>query len=368
MRATDALLAPSFMDVSGYHDGGLIFLYQGPHPGAAHVRARRHPVDHLTPRRGMHHQNDLLEGCGRFQHIADPLADLLLAGLGRGLEGGGGGEPHRGQAHALAQVHDPAMHVASFFGQGQIHGPGIHVANLGKNTGVEPLDDSQDAFSPFPAPDIGQIPGKEHPAGLIEILNGGHGLDPLVNIPESYPEPVSHLPPALNSITCRRRFHGKGASTVMQERSKSALRTAFRQLRQHLDPGQAATDSSMVRERLLNLDRFRQARSVLLYLPTSGEVDTWPLLDHFWKMGNQVLLPRCRPHEPGIMDAYAVTSRHDLAQGSFGLTEPRPDLARLIPQPDPEVVLIPALAFDRRGYRLGFGGATTTAFCPPCPP
>jgi 5-formyltetrahydrofolate cyclo-ligase len=150
----------------------------------------------------------------------------------------------------------------------------------------------------------------------------------------------------------------------MQEPSKNQLRSLLRQRRQNLPLDVVQKDSALIRERLLSQTDIRDARSVMLYLPARGEVDTWPLLDHFWDRGCEILLPRCRDNAPGIMDAYAVTSREDLGPGCFGLIEPRADLARPVPAPQPEVILVPALAYDRRGFRLGFGGGYYDRFLP----
>lgn len=151
---------------------------------------------------------------------------------------------------------------------------------------------------------------------------------------------------------------------VMQEPSKSQLRNALRGLRQNLHPDLVRQDSARIRARLLELEQVQAARSVMLYLPTRGEVDTWPLLDHFWAHGTEVLLPRCRVGQPGVMDIFAVTSSRDFAPGCFGLIEPSPLLARPVPEPRPDVILVPALAFDRKGYRLGFGGGYYDRFLP----
>ena len=150
----------------------------------------------------------------------------------------------------------------------------------------------------------------------------------------------------------------------MQEPSKNLLRIALRKHRQELPLNLVQEDSARIRENLLSLDRIRLAASVMLYLPARGEVDTWPLLDHFWARGSEILLPRCCDGSPGIMDAYSVTSREDLGPGCFGLIEPRMERAILVKNPQPEVIIVPALAFDRRGYRLGFGGGYYDRFLP----
>jgi 5-formyltetrahydrofolate cyclo-ligase len=150
----------------------------------------------------------------------------------------------------------------------------------------------------------------------------------------------------------------------MQESEKHLLRSALRQRRQNLPADAVREDSARIVACLLAMERISRARSAMLYLPAKGEVDTWPLLEHFWSRGGEVLLPRCRRGSPGIMDAIAVASRADLAPGRFGLTEPRADLPRRVPAPAPEIVLVPALAFDRNGNRLGFGGGYYDRFLP----
>lgn len=146
----------------------------------------------------------------------------------------------------------------------------------------------------------------------------------------------------------------KGAYGLMQGPGKTALRERFLRLRQTYPAKLAAAASARIREKLLELAEVRAARSVLLYLSAKGEVDTWPLLDRLPAENRSVLAPRCRPGEPGLMDIHQIRSRADIAPGAFGLMEPRPDTPFCPSAPD--VILLPALAFDRRGFRLGFGG------------
>ncbi|NCD25724.1 MAG: 5-formyltetrahydrofolate cyclo-ligase [Deltaproteobacteria bacterium] len=142
----------------------------------------------------------------------------------------------------------------------------------------------------------------------------------------------------------------------MQESNKAELRNLFRTRRHNLTRDKRSDASARIRARLLDLPETRLAGSVLLYVPTKNEVDTWPLLEHFWTVGVQVLLPRCRDNQPGFMDIHAVNSAAELGPGQFGLTEPILGLAPLVTEPEPDLILVPALAFDRRGFRLGFGG------------
>lgn len=95
--------------------------------------------------------------------------------------------------------------------------------------------------------------------------------------------------------------------------------------------------------------------TVAVYLPIQGELDTWPMVHALWARGARVLAPRCRHACPGEMDWYAIASAADLAPGSFGIPEPDPERAPLATEA-PGLVLVPGLAFDRVGFRLGYGG------------
>lgn len=150
----------------------------------------------------------------------------------------------------------------------------------------------------------------------------------------------------------------------MQEPSKNLLRADMLGRRQKLPPEAVRADSARILERLMSEDRIRLARSVMLYMPARNEVDTWPLLEHFWARGSEVLLPRCCDGRRGVMEAFAVSSPAELGPGCFGLVEPLPEAALRVTDPQPEIILVPALAFDRRGYRLGFGGGYYDRFLP----
>lgn len=140
----------------------------------------------------------------------------------------------------------------------------------------------------------------------------------------------------------------------MQGLEKSTLRKHFLRLRATHPPDQALADSAQIRTKLLELHEVRAARSILLYLAARGEVDTWPLLDLFLAEKRLVLAPCCVAEKPGHMLIRQISSRDDLTPGAFGLMEPRSDTP--IYGAPPQIILVPGLAFDRRGFRLGFGG------------
>ena len=103
------------------------------------------------------------------------------------------------------------------------------------------------------------------------------------------------------------------------------------------------------------LERWRSAREVMVYLAFRGEIETTRLLEDLWSRRVRVLAPRCRPGENGLLDVACITCLADLGPGAYGIMEPKADRCPALGRFSPSVALIPAVAFDRRGGRLGFG-------------
>ena len=113
-----------------------------------------------------------------------------------------------------------------------------------------------------------------------------------------------------------------------------------------------AGDEALFR-RFLALPQIESARTVLLYHGMDTEPDTVRLLPPLWDIGKQVCLPRCLPGNQ--MEARLVQRDSTLVRHPYGMLEPGPDCP-LIPPDQIDLVLVPGLAFDRSGGRLGRGG------------
>ena len=112
--------------------------------------------------------------------------------------------------------------------------------------------------------------------------------------------------------------------------------------------------SRAIQRQVLALPEYRRARRLLLYLSQGSEVDTWPLLDRALAQGRAVYAPRCLDGQ-GNMAFYRVFSREDLAPGRFGLWEPLQERCPLLTEWEGALCLLPGIAFDREGFRLGYG-------------
>jgi 5-formyltetrahydrofolate cyclo-ligase len=94
-----------------------------------------------------------------------------------------------------------------------------------------------------------------------------------------------------------------------------------------------------------------EATVVSVYWPIRSELNTRPLIDALADKGYRVVLPVMRKvRHPLIFRDFAPGD--DLAKGPFGLSEPAADKTAR----DPDILFSPLAAFDRKGYRLGYGG------------
>lgn len=149
-------------------------------------------------------------------------------------------------------------------------------------------------------------------------------------------------------------------ATPIAATAKRSLRTKMAQRRQALSPEDHAALSLAAQKSLLADPAWQAARDVLCYCAVRGEMDTSLLLQAAWRQQKRLLLPRCRPDIPGEMALACVTCAEDLVPGAYQIPEPHPDRCPEIDQPPgacgPALAILPGLAFDRRGNRLGYGG------------
>ncbi len=133
---------------------------------------------------------------------------------------------------------------------------------------------------------------------------------------------------------------------------KAELRSAFRKIRESIPDRQEK--SRQICRKLLSHPAVLSAKTVFLYLSFGTEVETLSLAEVLLKQGKHLCVPRCNT-QTRTMVAKELTSIASLQTGSYGILEPEPD-AKVIPKEEIDLILLPALAFDKDGYRLGYGG------------
>ena len=108
--------------------------------------------------------------------------------------------------------------------------------------------------------------------------------------------------------------------------------------------------------RFLSLASYRYSKTVLLYAPLKGEIDVMQIARAAWESGRDVAFPRCDP-ATRTMTFHPVRGESELSPGSFGILEPAADSPTLdFGSAGTMVCVVPALVYDRAGYRIGYGG------------
>ncbi len=132
---------------------------------------------------------------------------------------------------------------------------------------------------------------------------------------------------------------------------KQAIRQAVLKQRQQLAPSDHALLSCQVLDRLVVQDFFQSAQKIASYSAIRQEVDADLLLEQCQLAHRQIFLPRV---VGDTLAFHAVASRAELVVGAFGVCEPLAcgEAAALA---DFDLVIVPGVAFDVNGYRLGYG-------------
>lgn len=134
---------------------------------------------------------------------------------------------------------------------------------------------------------------------------------------------------------------------------KVLRRTVLRQRRALSAAEKAGLDAAVLRQLLTLLPTLSADRPLFCYVGAGFEVATRTFLSACFNAGIPVCVPLCTGS--GIMEARLLHSMQELVPGAYDLPEPPPS-SRLIPPDALGTVIVPGLAFDAQGYRLGRGG------------
>lgn len=136
--------------------------------------------------------------------------------------------------------------------------------------------------------------------------------------------------------------------------SKQLLRRQISEQLRALTPAQRVAASLQARALLEQQPLWQAARSLLFFAPLPTELDVWPLLADSLALGKTVALPRFDPATRNYCACPITNLATDLEVGQFGIREPNSACAAN-PLKRLDLILVPGIAFDLHGRRLGRG-------------
>jgi 5-formyltetrahydrofolate cyclo-ligase len=147
---------------------------------------------------------------------------------------------------------------------------------------------------------------------------------------------------------------------------KQEIRKKIWSLRNGMTPEEIVAKSGLIIRRLTELRDLREASTLMVFLSFGSEVLTDDLLRWGWEAGKRMVIPLCRPEDRSLTPCL-LGSFGELEIGHYGIREPRAENIRPVPREEIDAIIVPAVAFDLRGYRVGYGGGYYDRFLPEVP-
>ena len=113
--------------------------------------------------------------------------------------------------------------------------------------------------------------------------------------------------------------------------------------------------SRKIEEKLISLKEFQSARHIMFYVSKPGEVDTHKIIVDCLHQGKQVSVPITDQHNRNLVLSEICHFPMELMPSRYGVLEPKPPYYRFVKTDEIDLIIMPGVAFDRNGHRLGHG-------------
>ena len=137
--------------------------------------------------------------------------------------------------------------------------------------------------------------------------------------------------------------------------SKADLRQEFKKRRKQLSVAERERQNKEISKCLFVLLNSLNASALLAYVSYGCEADTLQIINAAFATGLKVAAPRCNP-KTSTMQFYEIASMDDLTCGFHNILEPAPHIVNPFKSNNNTVCIVPGVAFDVHGARIGYGG------------
>lgn len=137
---------------------------------------------------------------------------------------------------------------------------------------------------------------------------------------------------------------------------KKEFRKNVIRLRGEKDKDFIKHNSDIITEKLLNFECIKNAKTIMLYLNFNNEVITDNLVIKLMNLGKTVVSPITLREERKLIPTQITDLENGMQHGVYNIREPKPEYSPAIDVKDLDVIIVPAVAYDKNCYRLGYGG------------
>lgn len=151
---------------------------------------------------------------------------------------------------------------------------------------------------------------------------------------------------------------------MMNKLNKNILRKYLLNERRNLTQRAILEKSKRIADMLVNFDRYRQSKKIMLYISTKTEVQTKEIIMSAQQKNKEIYIPLIQKEKHDLIPSLVYDFDHELTLGELGIVQPKKEFYRLFPPDILDLVIIPGVAFTAEGYRLGRGGGYYDRFIP----
>jgi 5-formyltetrahydrofolate cyclo-ligase len=138
--------------------------------------------------------------------------------------------------------------------------------------------------------------------------------------------------------------------------NKHKQRQEVKAKRASLNDEQRKAANHQITQRIIDSEIFKQSQKIACYMAIGAEVNLQEVIEVIFSSGKRCYLPLVRHDRPNYLYFVEYLQGDQLQPGNFGILEPAFDPQKIIEPDDLDLVLLPLVAFDAEGNRLGTGG------------
>ncbi len=138
--------------------------------------------------------------------------------------------------------------------------------------------------------------------------------------------------------------------------NKKELRKKIIQQRDLLSAEEISIKSEQIARLLYSHPAYREAETIMFFISFGTEVDTRPMVEETIKACKVVLAPKPLPETREMIPSQLLDWDRDLVPGAYNIPEPKEEALRPYKPEAIDLIIVPGVAFDLTGNRLGYGG------------